>query len=112
MNKPPSFPIVLAQLETWKRERIAEVCRRIELALASDHTDRAYRVLADFERTQLESPPVESLGLDPTSCERLRRRGVVTLADLQAAADQLDGWSEITVALRRRVRVVLERLAE
>ena len=110
MNKPPSYPIVLALLETWKRERIAEVCRRIELALASDHTDRAYRVLADFERMQAESPPVESLGLDPTSCERLRRRGIVSVDDLRQAADQLDSWSEITVALRKRVKVVLERL--
>ena len=111
MNKPPSFPIVLAQLETWKAEVIDQTVERVRLALAAGHPDRAYRVLADFERTQLESPPVESLGLDPTSCERLRRRGVVTLADLQAAAGQLDSWSEITVALRRRVRAVLERLA-
>ena len=110
MNKPPSYPIVLAQLETWKRERIAEVCRRIELALASDHTDRAYRVLADYERTQQESPPVESLGLDPTSCERLRRRGIVTIDDLRQAADQLDQWKEITPTLRQRIKVILEKL--
>ena len=110
MNKPPSYPIVLAQLESWKRERIAEVCRRIELALASDHTDRAYRVLADYERTQQESPPVESLGLDPTSCERLRRRGIVTIDDLRQAADQLDQWKEITPTLRQRIKVILEKL--
>ena len=110
MNKPPSYPIVLAQLESWKAEVIDQTVERVRLALASDHTDRAYRVLADFERMQTESPPVESLGLDPTSCERLRRRGVVTLADLQAAADQLDQWVEITPTLRKRVKVVLERL--
>jgi hypothetical protein len=110
VNKPPSFPIVLAQLETWKAEVIDRCVERVRLALAAGHPDRAYRVLADFERSQLESPPLESTGLDPTSCERLRRRGIVSVDDLRQAAGQLDSWSEITPTLRRRIKVILEKL--
>jgi hypothetical protein len=110
VNKPPSFPIVLAQLEQWKAEVIDQTVERVRLALAAGHPDRAYRVLGDYERMQAESPPVESLGLDPTSCERLRRRGIVTIDDLRQAAGQLEQWKEITPTLRKRVRVVLERL--
>lgn len=109
MNKVPSTPIVLAQLATWKRDRIREVCRRIELALAADDIGRAHRVITDHELTQQESPPIESL-LDKHACERLRRRGVICLDDLRAAADQLGQWPELSDRLRRRVRMVLERL--
>jgi hypothetical protein len=110
MNKAPATPIVLTALSAWKAEVIGRTCERIRIALAADHVDRAYRVLADFERTQQESPPLESTGLDATSCERLRRRGIVTIDDLRQAAGQLDGWSEISVVLRQRVRVILQRL--
>jgi hypothetical protein len=67
-------------------------------------------VITDHELTQQESPPIESLGLDKHACERLRRRGVICLDDLRAAADQLADWPEISPPLRQRIRVVLERL--
>lgn len=110
MNEEPATPIVLTRLTQWRAELIDQTCRRIELALAHEDIGRAHRVLADYERVQAESPPVESLGLDSASCERLRRRGVVNLSDLQAAAGMLDQWPEISERLRARVRAVLERL--
>jgi len=109
-EEPASPPIVLSRLTQWRAELIDQTCERVRLALAADHVDRAFRVLADYERMQAESPPCESLGLDSASCDRLRRRGVVTLDDLRAAADQLDQWPELSERLRKRVRVALERL--
>jgi DNA-binding GntR family transcriptional regulator len=103
-------PEVLRNLSKFDAERIDQTVERLRLALADRHYERAHRVIDDFERTVAESRPCEAV-LDATSCERLRRRGIVSVDDLRQAADQLDQWVEITPTLRKRVRVVLERLA-
>lgn len=109
MNKPPSTPICLSQLAAWRAEQIDAIVERVRLALASGHPDRAYRVLADFERSQLESPPCETLVGDHCAAV-LRRYQVWTLADLQAAAPQLLRPGELPEGTRKKVQRALERL--
>jgi hypothetical protein len=102
-------PIVLQQLENWQRERIGQVCRRIELGLASGHVDRCFRILAEYEKASAESPPVESI-LDDRSAAVLRNRKVLTVEDLKAARGQLASWSEISDHLRKRIRQAIAQL--
>lgn len=109
MNKQPDLPLVLEMLEDWQRERISQVCRRIELALAAGHPDRCFRILADFEKAAAESPPVESI-LDDYTAKMLRRRKVWTIEDLRSAREQLESWGEISDRLKNRIRRALEQL--
>jgi hypothetical protein len=110
MNKPPSTPIVLTQLAAWKAEQIDMIVERVRLALAAGHPDRVIRIVADWERSQLESPPTETIVSDHDAAV-LRRHGVWTIADLQAAAGQLLRPGELPEGTAKRVQRALERLA-
>jgi hypothetical protein len=110
VNKPPSYPIVLAQLEQWKSEQIDRIVERVRLALAAGNPDRVLRIVADWERSQLESPPIETLLGDHTAAV-LRRHQVWTIADLQAAAPQLLRPGTLPEGTRLKVQRALERLA-
>jgi hypothetical protein len=105
MNKPPSIPIVLAALASWKAEQIDQICERVRLALAAGHPDRVIRIVADWERSQLESPPTETIVSDHDAAV-LRRHGVWTIADLQAAWLRID----LPDGTAKRVQRALERL--
>ncbi len=109
MNKPPSYPIVLAQLEQWKAEQIDRIVERVRLALAAGNPDRVIRIVADWERSQLESPPVETILGDHVAAV-LRRHQVWTIADLQAASKQLLRPGTLAEATRVKVQRALERL--
>ena len=104
-------PEVLRNLSKFDAERIDQTVERLRLALADRHYERAHRVIDDFQRAAAESRPCEAV-LDATSCERLRRRQIVTLDQLQSAAGQLDQWSEMTPLLKTRVRSVLQTVSQ
>jgi hypothetical protein len=110
MNKPPSAPIVLTELAAWKAEQIDRICERVRLALASGDCGRVIRIVADWERSQLESPPVETILGDHTAAV-LRRHQVWTIFDLQSAAPQLLRAGELPEGTRVKVQRALERLA-
>jgi hypothetical protein len=109
MNKPPSTPIVLTELAAWKAEQIDRIVERVRLALAAGNPDRVIRIVADWERSQLESPPVETLLGDHTAAV-LRRYQVWTIGDLQAASKQLLRPGELPEGTRVKVQRALERL--
>ena len=109
MNKPPSAPIVLTELAAWKAEQIDRIVERVRLALAAGNPDRVIRIVADWERSQLESPPIETLLGDHTAAV-LRRHQVWTIADLQAASKQLLRPGELPEGTRVKVQRALERL--
>jgi hypothetical protein len=110
MNKPPSAPIVLTELAAWKAEQIDRIVERIRLALAAGNPDRVIRIVADWERSQLESPPIETILGDHTAAV-LRRYQVWTIGDLQAASKQLLRPGELPEGTRVKVQRAIERLA-
>jgi hypothetical protein len=105
MNKQPSTPICLSQLAQWKAQQIDAIVERVRLALAAGHPDRVIRIVADWERSQLESPPTETV-LSDHDAAVLRRHGVQTIADLKAAWPRID----LPDGTAKRVQRALERL--
>ena len=109
MNKAPSTPIVLTQLAAWRAEQIDRIVERVRLALAAGDCGRVTRIVNDYERSQLESPPVETILGDHTAAV-LRRHQVWTIADLQSAAPQLLRPGTLPEGTRVKVQRALERL--
>ena len=110
MNKAPATPIVLTQLAAWKAEQIDRIVERVRLALAAGNPDRVLRIVADYERSQLESPPTETILGDHTAAV-LRGYQVWTIADLQSASKQLLRPGTLPEGTRLKVQRALERLA-
>jgi hypothetical protein len=109
VNKLPANPIVLQQLAQWRAQQIDAIVERVRLALAAGDCGRVVRIVNDYERSQLESPPTETILGDHTAAV-LRRHQVWTIADLQAASKQLLRPGTLAEATRVKVQRALERL--
>lgn len=101
-------PEVLRNLSQWQAEQIDQTVERVRLALAAGHVERAIRVIDQWQLTSQESPPLEATGMDPTSCSRLRRRGITSVSELRTSAKTLSEASEISPTLRKRIVSVLQ----